>query len=62
MIPKLKIIQNYSSMEDKLQEELFFIYLYLNGENNDTEEVRKVIKRKKEIEEQLKLLELQKDF
>ena len=49
--------------EDSLEEELFWINLYLDDtrpKSNDRS--IQLTKRKKEIEERLKLIELEKDF
>lgn len=50
--------------KDKLEEELFWINMYLGDYNRpkNSDKVSRFTKRKKEIEERFKLISLEEDF
>ncbi len=60
---EIKITEMPRTEMDLLEEELFWINLYLDeyGHKNSDKVIR-LTKRKKEIEERFKLIELEEDF
>lgn len=61
---EIKITEMPRTEKDKLEEELFWINLYLDDvlRSKNSDKVICVTKRKKEIEEQLKLMDIENDF
>lgn len=61
---EIKITEMPRTEKDKLEEELFWINMYLDDYNRpkNSDKVSRFTKRKKEIEERFKLIELEEDF
>lgn len=59
---EIKVTEISRTEKDKLEEELFWINLYLDDGPKNSYIVSRLTKRKKEIEERFKLIELEEDF
>lgn len=60
---EIKITEMPRTEIDLLEEELFWINMYLDDDGpKNSDKVIRLTKRKKEIEERFKLIELEEDF
>ena len=59
---KIKIEEMPRTEKDKLDEDLFWINVYLDSRPKNSDTTIQLTKRKKEIEERLKLIALEEDF
>ena len=60
--PRITWEEQPRTVEEELEEELFFLDLFVDKVKEVTPEISAAMKRKKEIEEKLKLLKIEKDF